>query len=434
MRKLDISAETLSGILADKARGMTYRPIARKHNVSLGSVMRLVARHMHQTGTDVRDISTGCVSRKSGLSRNDDIVSRVNIISRDEPLPDDTHSPDDAPSPDNAPASELKFDADASYWQEPHIAEQRRYRALYVGGRGASISVRDAQLVVRENEREALYMPGVPPFKTLLLESFGCQITGDALAWLHRQGVCLIITCDGEPVSTLGNIPPVKVELRQRQYAWLARPLPIARAIVLQKIKSGMENERFTLDEVASIARDLKSASTITDLHLTEARAASLYFQRFNSELIFQYKSNGWPDTWKNWPGRLSPLGGPSPRNALHPVNAILNCAYSVAAAQLTRALAASGLDPAAGYLHQPKDQRTSLSYDALELLRADIDTRILSLLASRIWQRSDFLVPPHGVVRLTPELARTVTGRALATKADLAKVCDWMTRTIMTA
>ena len=102
----------------------------------------------------------------------------------------------------------------------------------------------------------------------------------------------------------------------------------------------------------------------------------------------------------------------------LHPVNAILNCAYSVAAAQLTRALAASGLDPAAGYLHQPKDLRASLSYDALELLRADIDTRILSLLASRIWQRSDFLVPPHGIVRLTPSLARTVMGRALRQKA----------------
>jgi CRISPR/Cas system-associated endonuclease Cas1 len=246
---------------------------------------------------------------------------------------------------------------------------------------------------VRENGRETRYMPGVPPFKTLLLESFGCQITGDALAWLHRQGVCLIITCDGEPVSTFGNIALTKVELRQRQYAWLTRPLPIARAIVLQKIKSGMENERFTESEV-----------------------------------------RGWPDAWKNWPGRLSPLGGPSPRNALHPVNAILNCAYSVAAAQLTRALAASGLDPAAGYLHQPKDLRASLSYDALELLRADIDTRILSLLASRIWQRGDFLVPPHGIVRLTPDLARAVTGRALATKTDLAKVCDWITRTIMTA
>jgi CRISPR-associated endonuclease Cas1 len=195
-----------------------------------------------------------------------------------------------------------------------------------------------------------------------------------------------------------------------------------------------MENERFTQSEVISFAHELRTATTISDLHLIEARAAALYFQRFNSELSFQYRMPNWPNTWKTYPGRLSPLGGPSPRNALHPVNAILNCAYSVAAAQLTRALAASGLDPAAGYLHQPKDQRTSLSYDALELLRADIDTRILSLLASRIWRRDDFLVPPHGIVRLTPSLARTVTGRALATKADLAKVCDWMTRTIMTA
>ena len=381
MHKLNISAETLSGILNDRARGMAYRPIARKHNVSLGSVMRLVARHMHQTGTGLCDISSGRVTRKSNWDRTDDIVSRVDITPHDEPLPVDSSSTVDTPSRDNTPSTELKFDARAPYWQEPHISEQRRFRALYVGGRGASISVRDAQLIVRENGRETLYMPGAPPFKTLLLESFGCQITGDALAWLHRQGVCLIISCDGEPVSTLGSIPSVKVELRQRQYAWLARPLPIARAIVLQKLRSGIENERFTQSEIESFSRDLRTASNVNDLHLIEARAAALYFQRFSSELSFQYKSNGWPASWKTWPGRLSPLGGPSPRNALHPINAILNCAYSVAAAQLTRALAAAGLDPAAGYLHQPKDLRASLSYDALELLRADIDTRILSLL-----------------------------------------------------
>ena len=77
--------------------------------------MRLVARHIHQTGTDLRDISPDRVSRKSSRGRNGDIVSRVDIIPHDEPLPDDTHSPD------NAPASELKFDADASYWQEPYM-------------------------------------------------------------------------------------------------------------------------------------------------------------------------------------------------------------------------------------------------------------------------------------------------------------------------
>jgi hypothetical protein len=81
MRKLDISAETLSGILADRTRGMAFRPIARKHNVSLGSVMRLVARHMHQTGTNLRDISPGRVSRNrtgAGMA----ILFRISILFR----------------------------------------------------------------------------------------------------------------------------------------------------------------------------------------------------------------------------------------------------------------------------------------------------------------------------------------------------------------
>ncbi len=107
-------------------------------------------------------------------------------------------------------------------------------------------------------------------------------------------------------------------------------------------------------------------------------------------------------------------------RHSLHPVNA-----------QLTRALTSSGLDPACGYLHQPSDARASLSYDALELLRADIDTRMLSLIEVRRWARADFPVTAEGVVRLSPELARVVSSRALATKRDIERVCGWFVAAI---
>ena len=112
----------------------------------------------------------------------------------------------------------------------------------------------------------------------------------------------------------------------------------------------------------------------------------------------------------------------------------MLNLAYTVAANQLTRALVAHGLDAAAGFLHRPEDHRASLAYDALELLRADIDTRILSFIAARVWHRADFPVSPSGAVRLLPDLARVVASRALATKADTARVATWIAAQIMRA
>jgi CRISPR/Cas system-associated endonuclease Cas1 len=45
-------------------------------------------------------------------------------------------------------------------------------------------------------------------------------------------------------------------------------------------------------------------------------------------------------------------------------VNAILNYAYSVAAAQITRSLQAAGFDSMAGFMHADDNGRHSLSYD----------------------------------------------------------------------
>ena len=258
--------------------------------------------------------------------------------------------------------------------------------------------------MVYENGRETLFMPATQPFSTVLLESFGSHITGDALAWLHRQKVCLIVSCDGEPVAIPAAAPMAKVELRRKQYAALDNPLPLAQRVIVQKIESGRVNGRFTAEEARAFKASVLAAQDIQGVHLAEARAATIYFEYFNAALSFRKKKKGesWPVEWEKWPGRLSPIAGSGPKHATHPINAMMNCAYTVAAAQLTRALASAGLDPACGFLHQPSDSRASLAYDALELLRADIDTRMLSLIEVRRWARADFPVTAEGVVRLS--------------------------------
>jgi CRISP-associated protein Cas1 len=165
----------------------------------------------------------------------------------------------------------------------------------------------------------------------------------------------------------------------------------------------------------------------LQSLLLAEASAAQAHFAGLRSKLVFRGLGRDWPEAWDTWESRNASLCGPSPRNALHPFNAILNYAYMVAAAQIERALTAWGFDTAFGFLHVLKDYRASLVYDALELFRAPIDARIMSYTASRHFRRDDFELGENGVVRLAPQVARIVAGRAMATKRDLADLCEWL-------
>jgi CRISPR-associated protein Cas1 len=111
----------------------------------------------------------------------------------------------------------------------------------------------------------------------------------------------------------------------------------------------------------------------------------------------------------------------------MHPVNAILNYAYTVVAAQITRSLQASGFDSAAGFLHADHEGRHSLTYDVLELLRAEIDNAILTWAAWNTWKRPDFPVTPEGIVRLQPTLAAVVAQRALLPQKDAGRSIEWL-------
>jgi CRISP-associated protein Cas1 len=332
-------------------------------------------------------------------------------------------------SPDRKPVfpqpSPREHAASERYWRERLPATHKRTSILTVGGCGSAIRVRHGELVVVESGRKQTYLPGTHSIKGLIVESFGASITLDALAWINRQEIALIVLCNGEPIAVPARIPIYNVELRRQQYLASLEPLEIARRIVAQKIISGRAPGRLSRLAVSKFLREAAVADDLNALRIVEANAAFEYYKAL--PIMLRHKPKLWPGAWTEWTTRSSPIGLRSPRNAVHPVNAILNLAYVVVVNQLTRALAAYGLDPACGFLHSPNDYRASLAYDALELLRADIDKRMLSFLASRVWSRVDFPVQKSGVVRLHPALARVVAALAAATPADLARVAAWM-------
>jgi CRISP-associated protein Cas1 len=117
------------------------------------------------------------------------------------------------------------------------------------------------------------------------------------------------------------------------------------------------------------------------------------------------------PDGWREFTQRSSVLTGYNPGNwkASHPLNAMLNYAYAVKAAQLQVQALADGYDPAFGIMHNADRSYSAFAYDLIEAERPKIDAAILAFIAKRSFAAADFVVRKDGVCRLSPQLARMV-------------------------
>lgn len=83
------------------------------------------------------------------------------------------------------------------------------------------------------------------------------------------------------------------------------------------------------------------------------------------------------------------------------PVNAVLSLGYALAHGDALRAITASGLDPAIGFLHQPAWGRDSLACDLTELARSRVELLTWHLFAHRELETTNFSNSPEGGVRL---------------------------------
>jgi CRISPR/Cas system-associated endonuclease Cas1 len=70
--------------------------------------------------------------------------------------------------------------------------------------------------------------------------------------------------------------------------------------------------------------------------------------------------------------------------------------------------------------LHSDRDGAPAFVFDMMEPERPKVDRAVLTFLKSEALHPSDFTIREDGVVRLNPELARTVSG--LAARGALAQ------------
>jgi CRISPR/Cas system-associated endonuclease Cas1 len=99
-------------------------------------------------------------------------------------------------------------------------------------------------------------------------------------------------------------------------------------------------------------------------------------------------------------------------RNASHPVNAMLNYAYAVKLAKVQIEAIADGYHLTLGIMHNSKRGSHAWALDMIELERSAVDAKILQSVSDQIFAPADFILHKDGCCRLSPQLARVVTGQ----------------------
>ena len=315
---------------------------------------------------------------------------------------------------------------------------ERNSTPLILCGHGVSLRIESGALIIRdgfthypqEQARYRFFPRDLDlPSRILLLDGSG-TLSFDVLSWLAEQGVMLArIKWTGEIAVAGGGhgyaADPEKVEWQRSTRADDGKRLAFASDLIRRKLEASIATLEMNIAaspaREAAIARakgglaELASApiANIGTIHKIEGGCASAYFTAWR-EIELRWTGLGRrpiPDAWREFTQRSSVLTGYKPGNwkASHPLNAMLNYAYAVKAAELQVEALAEGYDPAFGVMHNADRSYCAFAYDLIEPERPRVDAAILEFIGKRSFAAADFIIRKDGVCRLSPQLARAV-------------------------
>ena len=333
--------------------------------------------------------------------------------------------------------------AESGKLQRKRRLRDRNSNPLILTGHGTSLRVEGGALVIRQGfthypqEREQhRFFKGeltLPP-AIILLGGSG-SLSFDVLNWLGEQGVALArITGEGGfAVMASGAGFSANSDKLRWQFDMQRDPakrIDFARELIARKLENSKTTiegqfpdseagERANAKACDAIAR-LKAGgfSDMNEIRSIEGEAAGAYWRAWvGVEMHWTARTRyPVPDDWHRYRSRSSVLTGHKKKNrkASHPINAMLNYAYAVKAAQLQIRAVADGFDPNAGIMHHYRDDFPSYVYDLIEPERPKVDAVILSFARGRTFSGADFILRKDGACRLSPQLARAVASSIL--------------------
>lgn len=156
----------------------------------------------------------------------------------------------------------------------------------------------------------------------------------------------------------------------------------------LLQYEAYLKNRKSIADKIVKIKQD-KYRELLTEYGLpdltsdNEAVFSNEYFARIG-KLIQEY---GYYYYSRKGLYRMSN------QKAVNIVNATMNLFYGYIEHRLLNAIAYNGLDYNISFLHEPQYNKLPLTYDLIEMLRADIDRIVLEMAKNRKIQRRHFIL-----------------------------------------
>jgi CRISPR-associated protein Cas1 len=330
-------------------------------------------------------------------------------------------------------------------WQDSARASPR----VLVLGAYAALRVRGGTLEIEHgshDDRQTIRMDidAEPKPRTILFDSHGEFLTGEAIRWCARYSINLALPGGpGRLITMVESALETKTNTKTRmrdidpsiiRAQCAADPMKIAREIVRAKISA--ELNATTRDpearrEFAEWAAKLNSARSVSEIMIVESRAATSYWRTFRDAGLRERKNGNLPRSWLRFAQRNKGASFLGNKHASHPINAMLNYCYIVEAGRLAKALAARGLALPIGYLHSDKKGRNSLVWDAIEPLRPIIDAKVLDFVATHEFARSDFPQSGYSVHRLSRDVTQLLLHRASLPSCEIEEAAEWMVSTI---
>ena len=153
---------------------------------------------------------------------------------------------------------------------------------------------------------------------------------------------------------------------------------------IMLKRWARLSTKKVNIDDIVEkleiFIKNIENAKSIDKLRWYEWNASKIYYQWFARFL----------PTWYVWTWR-------NKRPPKDPVNALLSLGYTLLAQTIHMYLEILSLEPQIGFMHQPKDLRTLLVLDMMEMFRAWIvDDLVLKVLRKNIIEKDDFIIDRH--------------------------------------
>ncbi|MWV28077.1 CRISPR-associated endonuclease Cas1 [Aurantiacibacter rhizosphaerae] len=317
---------------------------------------------------------------------------------------------------------------------------ERTSQPLILTGHGSSLRIEQGSLLIRQGfshypqkAEQFRYFKGdlQLPRLILLLDGSG-SISFDVLGWLGEQGVALArVQWSGDPVvyasgaGFIGN--PENLQWQYKTQSDEQLRLEFARTLICDKVRNSLTTLRKHVPDSSYREKAIAKANEtlvnlpkrqfgeMNELRNVEAECAARYFAAWKAvELRWKAESRyPIPDTWRKYQARSSILTGRKARNwkASHPINAMLNYAYTVRLAQLQVQAVSDGYDPFGGIMHHYRREIPAFAYDLIEPERPKVDAAVLAFARKQTFSGADFILRKDGVCRLSPQLARNLAG-----------------------